>query len=35
VHEMLSRLLAVADDVQARVFLGLDPQQGGIGLGLL
>ena len=34
VHEMLARLLAITDDVQARVFLGLDPQQGGIGLGL-
>jgi len=34
VHEVLSRLLAVAHDVQACVFLGLDPQQGRIGLGL-
>ena len=34
VHEVLARLLAIAHDVQARVFLRLDPQQGGVGLGL-
>jgi hypothetical protein len=34
VHEMLARLLAVGDDVQAGVLLRLDPQQRGIGLGL-
>jgi hypothetical protein len=34
VHEVLPRLLAVAHDVQACVFLGLDPQQGRVGLGL-
>jgi hypothetical protein len=33
VHEMLARLLAVADDVQPRVLLQLDPQQRGVGLG--
>ena len=33
-HEMLTRLLAVTDDVKAGVFLGLDPQQGCVGLGL-
>src|SRR5256885_6771412 len=33
-HEMLARLLAVAHDAQACIFLGLDPQQGCIGLGL-
>jgi len=35
VHEVLARLLAVADDVEPRVFLRLDPQQRGVGLGLL
>ena len=34
VHEVLARLLAVADHVEAGVFLGLDPQQRGVGLGL-
>jgi hypothetical protein len=34
VHEVLARLLAVADDVQAGVLLGLDPQQRGVELGL-
>ena len=34
-HKMLTRLLAVTDDVQTRIFLRLDPQQRGIGLGLL
>ena len=34
VHEVLARLLAVADDVEAGVFLGLDPQQRGVELGL-
>ena len=33
-HKVLTRLLAIAHDVQACIFLGLDPQQGGIGLGL-
>ena len=33
-HEMLSRLLAVPNDVQACVFLGFDPQQSGICFGL-
>ena len=34
-HKMLARLLAVANDVQPRVFLLLDPQQRRIRLGLL
>jgi hypothetical protein len=34
VHEMLARLFAVAHDVQTRVFLGFDPQQRRVGLGL-
>ena len=34
-HEVLARLLAVADDVEAGVFLRLDPQQRGVELGLL
>ena len=34
VHEVLARLLAIAHDVQACVFLRLDPQQGRVGLGL-
>ncbi len=34
VHKMLARLLAVANHVQARVFLRLDPEQRRIGLGL-
>ena len=35
VHKVLAGLFAITDDVKARVFLGLDPQQRGIGLGLL
>ena len=31
---MLPRLLAVANDVQACIFLRLDPQQSGVGFGL-
>ena len=34
VHKVLARLLTVTDDVQARVFLRLDPQQRGVQLGL-
>ena len=34
VDEMLARLFTVADDIEAGVFLGLDPQQRGVGLGL-
>ena len=33
VHEVLARLLAVADDVEAGVFLLLEPQQRGVALG--
>ena len=33
VHEVLARLLAVADDVEAGVFLRLDPEQRRVGLG--
>jgi hypothetical protein len=33
VHEMLARLLAVADDVEPRVLLHLQPKQGGVALG--
>jgi hypothetical protein len=35
VHEMLARSLAVADDVDPGVFLHLQPEQGGVGLGAL
>jgi hypothetical protein len=35
VHEVLPRLLAVADDVEPRILLALDPQQRRIELGLL
>ena len=35
VHEVLARLLAVADDVDARILLLLDGEQGGIALGRL
>ena len=34
VHEMLPRLLAVADDVDAGVFLRLEPEQRRVALGL-
>ena len=34
VHEVLTALLAVADHAQSRIFLGLDPQQRGVELGL-
>jgi hypothetical protein len=34
VHEVLTALLAVADHVEPRVLLRLDPQQGGVELGL-
>ena len=34
VHEVLAALLAVGDDVQAGVLLLLDPEQGGVALGL-
>ena len=33
-HEVLAALLAVGDDVQAGVLLLLDPEQGGVALGL-
>ena len=33
-HEMLPCLFTITNDVQARVFLRFDPQQGGIGFGL-
>src|SRR5439155_27362927 len=33
VHEMLPRLLAVADDVDAGIFLELQGEQGGVALG--
>ena len=35
VYKMLARLFAVAHDVQAGILLRLDPEQGGVGLGLL
>ncbi len=35
VHEVLARLLAVADDVDAGVLLLLDGEEGGVALGLL
>ena len=35
VHEVLTRLLAVADDVDAGVFLHLQPEQGRVGLGAI
>ena len=34
VDEMLPELLAVGNDVDARIFLGLDPHQGGVALAL-
>src|SRR5581483_6477095 len=34
VHEMLARLLAVRDDLDAGVFLGLEPEERGVALGL-
>ena len=33
VHKVLARLFAVANHVQAQVFLGFDPEQGGVRLG--
>ena len=33
VHKVLARLFAVANHVQAQVFLGFDPKQGGVRLG--
>src|SRR4249920_987396 len=35
VHEVLARLLAVGDDVDAGVLLLLEPEQGGVALGAL
>jgi hypothetical protein len=35
VHEVLARLLAVADDVDAGVLLHLQPEQGRVGLGAI
>jgi hypothetical protein len=35
VHEVLARLLAVADDIQPGILLHLEPEQGRVGLGLL
>jgi hypothetical protein len=35
VHEVLARLLAIADDVDAGVLLLLEPKQGGVALGAL
>ena len=34
-HKVLARLLAIAHHIEARVFLRLDPKQGGVGFGLL
>ena len=34
-HKVLTGLLAIAHDIQARILLRLDPEQRGIGLGLL
>jgi hypothetical protein len=35
VHEMLARLLAVADDVDATVLLQLERQDGGVAFGVV
>ena len=32
-HKVLARLLTVAHHIQACIFLGFDPQQGGVGFG--